>query len=186
MRYRKPFVFLLIAGWLTASCAYRFSGADAPPFGIRRISVAMFENKTSETGIESIFARDLINELARDSRLTISRTEKADAFFSGVIKSLSIESVSREKSYVSLERRLIARVDIRLADKNGKILWAGENLWAGEVYQVTPNKRDTEQNLREAIILLSRKMAQNVVQQMSWGSGSRNTIENGIFQRNPH
>jgi hypothetical protein len=185
MGLKRALVFLLMAGWMTVSCAYRFSGADEPPFGIRRISVAMFENKTTETGIETIFANDLINELARDSRLTISRMEKADAYFSGVIKSLSVESASREKTHITLERRVIARADIRLKSQNGKILWTGENLWASDAYRVSPDKRKTEQNLRESIAHISRKMAQNVVQQISWGAGSSQPhIENDIFRRN--
>jgi hypothetical protein len=167
----KAVIFLLMAGLMTVSCAYRFTGSDEPPFGIRRISVAMFDNKTSETAIETLFANDLMNELARDSRWTIGGVKEADAVFYGVIKSLAIESISREKIHISLERRVVARADIRLKSKNGKILWAGENLWASQAYRVEPDKRKTELNLREAISHISGKMAQNVVQQLSWGAG---------------
>ncbi len=172
MNLNKALVFLVMAGLMTVSCAYRFTGADEPPFGIRRISVAMFDNKTSETAIETIFANDLMNELARDSRWRISSAREADAVFYGEIKSLAVESISREKTHSSLERRVIARADIRLKDKNGKILWAGENLWASDAYRVEPDKRKTELNLRDAISRISLKMAQNVVQHLSWGAGS--------------
>jgi hypothetical protein len=184
-KVNKAFVLLLAAGWMAASCAYRFAGADTPPFGIRRISVAMFDNSTTETGLEALFANHLTNELARDFRWTIGSPEKSDAAFQGIVKSLFIESVSYEKAHVSLERRVVMRADVWLKSRDGKLLWEGKNLWASDVYPVSPDKRQTEQHLQNALSRISRKMAQNIVMQINWGAVSSSGPDKNIFRNRP-
>ena len=42
-------------------CGYRFSGGGRFPAGIKSVFVEVFENNTSETGIEQTFTNDLIS-----------------------------------------------------------------------------------------------------------------------------
>jgi hypothetical protein len=160
-------VFLWMMGSVFA-CTYKFSGEAGTPFGISRINVEMFENRTLETGAESIFANDLIDELSRDGRMAIAEKQRADAVLTGVIKYMDIETVARKEKYISLERKVEIGVDLRLKDSGGKILWSADNMAVAKKYLATQNKLETEQNRRVAIKEISKIIAQQVYQRLAW------------------
>lgn len=151
-----------------SSCSYRFSGEAGKPFGINRINVEMFENRTLETGVESIFANDLIDELSRNGRMEIAEKARADAVITGVIKYMDVETVARKEKYIALERKVEIGVDLRLKDSGGKILWAADNLAVTKSYLATQNKLETEQNQRNAVKEISKIIAQQISQRLAW------------------
>ncbi len=161
-------VVALMMTALMPSCAYRFSGGDTPPFGIRRISVLMFENRTSEIGMESIFTNDLIDELTKDGRVSVVPPNRAQGVFKGVIKNMKIDTVSRRGSYIPLERRVAVVVDIIFEDKDGTVLWSKTNMRRSETYSVSPDKRETELNRRAAVSKISVKTARDIYQILTW------------------
>ena len=161
-------VLFLMGLWHFTGCTYRFTGADKSPFGIKRICIQMFENKTAETGIEHFFTDAVIDEFTRDGRMAISSRERADAFLSGTVKNMEIETSAHEKNYVALERRVIIGVDFVLKDTDGNVLWLGENITDRENYLVSTNKLVTEKNRREAIREISQRIAQKTFQRLAW------------------
>lgn len=165
--YRLVAIQMLVI--LTASCAYQFSSTDKAPYGIQRISIQMFENRTSETGIEAIFANDLIYELTRDGRMRVAPKGQADAVMNGVVRKISVQTITHERSYVALERKVEITVDLILRDRENKVLWSADNLSMSEYYRVGHDKLETEQNRRSAIKDISRKIAQDVYQRLTWG-----------------
>jgi len=167
--YIAGFIVALVVSLLVSSCSYQFSGSRKPPFGIRRVTIYMFENHTGETGVESIFTNDLIDELTRDGRMMVTRSDQAEAFFSGAVKSMDIETVSREESYTSRERRVKMAVDLKMKNPDGEILLLGKNITAGEIYAVVPDKLATEENRRAAILKISKEIAENAFQRLTWG-----------------
>jgi len=160
---------ILIICLFLASCAYQFSGAGKMPFGISKISVLAFDNATSETGIEIIFANDLIAELSKDLRATLSSKDQAEAVFKGHIKSIDIETISRKQSYISLERRVTIVLDLALTKPGGEVLWQMDDLRQSETYLVSEDKIATEQNLRNAISKISKKTAERAYQSVMAG-----------------
>ena len=154
---------------LTASCAYQFSSAERAPYGIQRISVHMFENRTSEAGIEAVFANDLIYELTRDGRMRIAPEGRADAVLNGVVREMNVDTITHERRYTALERKVDITVDLILRDSEDNILWSADKMSMSESYGVSQNKLETEQNRRGAIKEISRKMAQTVYQRLTWG-----------------
>ena len=153
---------------LAPSCAYRFPSDDQLSLGIRRIGVFMFENRTSETGVEILFTRHLIDELSKSGRIKVVRQQQASAFLRGIIKSLDINTISRADSYTAVERKITIYVDLRIEDGNGKMVWSADDVMSQKTYQVMPDKLETEQNKREAIAEISRKIAQNTFNRLFW------------------
>lgn len=146
------------------ACGYKFTGGGSFPAGIRSVCVSTLENRTSETGAENIFTNDLIYEITRDNKAVLTAKDKADALLSGVIKSMSIETISRKSAHssLSLERRVTVTVDLKLTDPDGRVIWSAKGVSAKEAYDVMPDKLATEQNRRNAISALSKRLAERL------------------------
>lgn len=154
-------VVLLIAG-----CGYHFSGGGSLPGNVSRVFVAMLENRTIETGVESLLTNDLIYEFTRSG--TFSADErKADARLSGVVVSISRATVSRAGIHTSQERRVTLTMALRLTDSAGRVVWSAKQLRDNEEYLVVPDKQTTEQNRRAAIEGLSKRLAEKVYHQLT-------------------
>jgi hypothetical protein len=173
-----PVVALIMMMVMVASCTYRFAGKDAPPFGIRRISVLMFENRTSEIGVESIFTNHLIDELTKDGRMSVVPPGRAGGVFRGTVTNLSIDTVSRRNGYVPLERRVTVTLNIVFEDNDGGVLWSKKNMTRSETYGVSPDKRETELNRLVAISKISADTARDIYQILTWERG-KNPVDPG-------
>jgi len=154
------FLFLMIF----SACGYRFTGGGDFPAGIRSVCVSTLENRTSETGAENIFTNDLIYEVTRDNKVILTTKNKADALLSGIIKSISIQTISRKEAYssISLERRVTVTIDLKLTSTDGRAIWSAKGVSANEAYDVMPDKLATEQNRWNAISALSKRLAERL------------------------
>ena len=157
------FAILCFLAFLSA-CGYRFAGGGTLPSGINSVCVTIFENRTSEIGVENTFTNDLIYEFTRNGK--IASIDKADAFLSGVVKSMSIETVSRSGSHTPIERRVTITLDLKLTDNDGGILWS-KGISGNEAYDVASDKLSTEQNRRSAISILSERLAEKVYNRLT-------------------
>jgi hypothetical protein len=158
-----PFIFVVMI-W---GCGYRFTGGGDFPFRIKSIFVPVFENRTAETGIENVVTNDFIYEMTRSSKISVVEREVADAVLLGVITSLSTQTMSRSGTQMPLERRVRMFLDLKLTDREGKVLWATRGFSDDESYQVSPDKFSTEQRKRVAINILSKRMAEMIYYQLT-------------------
>jgi len=126
--------------------------------------VVTLENRTAETGAENIFTNDLIYEVTRDNKVFLTSKDKAEALLSGIIQSMSIETISRKGAHssLSLERRVTITVDVKLTDPNGKVIWYASDVSANEAYDVMSDKLATEQKRKGAISALSKRLAEKL------------------------
>jgi len=145
---------------LLAGCGYRFSGSGNLPAGIQRVFVSTVANRTAETGLESVLTGDLRYEFIRNDRL--AEETAADGVLTGVIKSLQVGTISRSGLETSLERRVSVSVDLKLTDRNGKVVWFVNGIAASESYRVVSDEQGTERNKRQALDTLLQRLAQNV------------------------
>jgi hypothetical protein len=161
---------LIVTGvlFMSWSCGYKISGLQKAPFGVNSFHVAVFENKTMETGAETLFANDLIHELTRDNRMHLAAVGEADGLFSGALKYMDIETIARRDGYAATQRRVRVTVDVELKEPAGRSLWVGKNITASETYLVVPDKLSTEYNKKIALTKVSQKIAQKVFQQLNW------------------
>ena len=144
-----------------SACKYKFAGGGTLPSGINSVCVTILENRTSETGVENTFTNNLIYEFTRNGKF--ASIDKADAILSGVVKSMSIETISRSGAHTSIERRVTITLDLKLTDNDGRIIWSAKGVSGNEAYKVvSDNKLSTEQNRRSAISTLSKRLAEKV------------------------
>ena len=158
-----PFIFVVMI-W---GCGYRFTGGGDFPFQIKSIFVPVFENRSAETGIETVITNDFIYELTRSSNVSVVEKEIADAVLWGVLTSLSTQTISRSGTQTPLERRVRLYLDLKLTDRQGKVLWATQGFSDDESYDVSSDKFSTEQRKRAAIKRLSRRMAEMIYYQLT-------------------
>lgn len=159
--------FILLLWIFCLGCGYRFTGSGNFPADVSTVFISIFKNHTSETGVENIFTNDLIYEITRNRKDLLTVKDKADALLSGVIESISIETISRKGINTSLERRVTVAVSLQLTDRKGKVIWSAKRILAKEAYDVASDKMTTEQNRRDAISVLSKRVAEKAYNRLT-------------------
>ncbi len=166
--FKKRYAWPIILFWLLVSaCGYQFTGGGSLPSGITSISIEMFENRTSETGVETIITNDLIYEFARREQVVVTGSDKADAILTGVVKSISERTISHRGEYTSDERRVKLNLDLQLKDKSGRVIRSVKDVSDNEAYKVLPGKQATEQLKKVAIKRLSKRLAENIFNRLT-------------------
>lgn len=160
-------IAILTAAVLAASCGYRFSGQGEFPYGVKKIAVEVFKNRSAEVGLENTVASSLIYELTRSGQVTVTEVEKADAVIRGTIQQVADRSVSRSELLIAEERRVFLRVDLQLSRIGGKTLWSAEGLQEDEAFTVSEDRAVTEANRRKALDQLTRRLAEKIYQRIT-------------------
>ena len=123
----------------------------------------VFQNRTGQTGVETIFTNDLIYEFVRSGQGFIADQDTAEGFLTGTVVNVRIETVAHADVRQSLERRVIFYVDVALKERNGNVVWSADGLSDAETYYVVEdNKLATEKNQENATRLLSRRLAEKI------------------------
>ena len=149
------------------SCAYQFSGEGPLPAGVTSVYIPIFENRSGEIGIENFFTDDLINEFILKRKSALRTQADAEATIIGVIEYVRVITIAHRTQQRSSQRRVIASAALRLTDAKGRILWSASGITSNEAYEVTDDKMATEQNKREALKVLSRRLAENLFNRLT-------------------
>lgn len=150
---------LLMVGISLSGCGYRFSGDRDPVIDVKTVHIPPMTNTTTKVGIETQFTNDFIFEVNRNGYAEVVDRDMAEAVLTGVIRDLRTGSVSRRSISTTLERRVRVVVDLSLKDRQGKVLWQS-SLSDSEEYTVLSDKTSTEGNLRRALAIISRRLAE--------------------------
>jgi len=160
----KCSVFIILIAVLSGACGYRFAEQDGFPGGTDRLFVNVLENQTQETGVENIVTAALLSELTlRKTDALASGIDDADVVLSGVVTGVSILTISVSKPTVADERRVTVSIDLKLTRKDGATVWAASGLSDFEAYLVDSNPEITDANRRNAIMVLSKRIAERTV-----------------------
>ena len=138
---------------LTA-CGYRFTGGGYFPADVQRIFITIFDNKTSEIGVENALATAVTREFttrANASAVAASRSS-ADAVLSGAITSIRIAPIARSSETVSDEARLVITVNARLTANGGGEIWATNAVTATETYKIQQNDNQFTESSKNAAL----------------------------------
>lgn len=165
----RPLILILITAvgcLLFYSCAYRFAGSGELPSSVKKVSVSVLENKTAESGIENIITNDIIYEFTKHGKI-VAKKDEADAFLSGVIESAGDAAISRSSTITSLERRVTVVVSLKLKGKDGNIIWTGPSISDDQAFTVLSDKLATENEMRKAIEVLSKRLAEKAYNKLT-------------------
>ena len=168
MNKSKFSAIILLIAVLCSSCGYRFAEEGGFPGDTERLFVKVLENKTQETGVESIVTNALLTELTLRKTDELARGfDDADVVLSGVVNLVTIRTISVSKPDVANERRVTVSVDLKLTKKGGRIVWAAKDLTDFEAYLVDADTERTDANRRNAIRALSKRLAERTVNRFS-------------------
>ena len=153
---------------MLSACGYRFAGTGRLPDNVTRVCIHIFENRTSETGIEHMFANQLIDEFKRRNIVVTPTSEAADASLSGTIRALTVENISHLDQYASLERRVTVTVDVKFVAASGNVLNDFRGLKESETFDVAQGRKFmTEANQRRAVMTLAQRFSETVFKMIS-------------------
>jgi outer membrane lipopolysaccharide assembly protein LptE/RlpB len=152
-----------------AGCGYRFSQGSNLPDNIQRIYITIFENRTSEIGIENVLAAEVIEAFTSVHQAQLaSDPQSADAVLTGSVSFVQIYTISRIGQSVSDERRIQITVDAELTDSEGRTIRQAKGVTDGEAYSVDPdNNQATLANKREAIAKVADKLSELIYNRLA-------------------
>jgi len=164
----KPIVIIILIIVLCGACGYRFAEEGGFPGDTERLFVKVLENQTQETGVENIVTAALLSELTlRKTDELASGIDDADVVLSGVVNLVTISTISVSKPDVADERRVNVTIDLKLTQKDGSIVWTAKGLSDFEEYLVDTDTERTDANRRNAIRVLSKRIAEKTVNRFS-------------------
>jgi hypothetical protein len=164
----KCSVIIVLIALLCYACGYRFGRESGFPGDSDRLFVKLLENRTQETGVESIVTAALLSELTlRKTHGLASGIDDADVVLSGEVEEVAIRTISTRNKDTSGERRVTVSVDLELKKQDGSVVWAANGFTDDEGYIVDTDKERTDQNRRDAIRVLSQRIAERAVNRMS-------------------
>ena len=110
---------LLVSLW---GCGYRPLGAAPPDPQVRpTLAVPLFANRSTEVGLEAIFATALINAFAQTGAVKVVPGDRdADLVLEGKVRSVDNTSVAFDSVTQSSVRRVTLRVEMTLRQKEGR------------------------------------------------------------------
>lgn len=154
---------LLMLLVIMSACGYRFVGAGKFPEGVEKICVIMFENRTTETGLERTVTNAVIYEFSRNGISVLNERLGADAVLEGTITALREVIIAQ-----SLERRITFRVDLKLISDADKVIWSRKDVTGSETY-IGEGQHDalTRENRNTALDALSKRIAELAYQSMT-------------------
>ncbi|MFO7751143.1 MAG: LPS assembly lipoprotein LptE [Desulfobacteraceae bacterium] len=164
MLARYTIVGLLI---FLCACGYRFSGGGGLPGSASRVYVAMFDNRSAETGAEAVFTNALVSELLRRSGAEVVEKNRARAFISGDIRSITIGALTRTGDDEVLERRVTAVVDLKMVDGQGETLFDVTGFSGDEEFAVSGSNLSDRAFSRGAVEKVARRIAEDLVSRMT-------------------
>jgi outer membrane lipopolysaccharide assembly protein LptE/RlpB len=170
MEFRRGAIGLVGFWALTLSaCGYHFADKGGLPAGVTRVFITMLENRSAETGAESIFTNDLIYEFTKNRKESLAQDRSsADGILTGTLVSLSVENISRSSVSTATERRVTGRLNLRLESPEGRVLWSSGNIVERQAYTVVDgNKTATDQNKSDAIAVVSEKLAESAFDRLT-------------------
>jgi hypothetical protein len=152
---------------LLSSCGYRLEGGGPVHPGVSRVGVEVFVNRTAYTQAGIGFTNELIREIQDRTDTQVVSPEDAAYLITGTVKSITFATLSRSSTETVTERRVTAVVDVQLLAADRKTLWSANNFSAFESYTVGSDNLDDDANIRKALEVIGRRVAESIVSQMS-------------------
>jgi len=170
MRRRLIELLLMLASvTIVTASRYHFAGQGRLPAGVTHVFIPIFENRTAESGVESIFTNDLIYQFTRNRKESIAPDlDSADGILRGTVASLAVANVARASVSEATERQVTGTLRLQMESKDGRVLWSSGNIVDSYAYSVVDNdKTATDRNKSDAIAVVSKKIAESAFSRLT-------------------
>jgi outer membrane lipopolysaccharide assembly protein LptE/RlpB len=151
---------------LLTGCGYHVAGnTNLLPAEIHTIAVLPWNNISMQYKISDYLAEAVSRELISRTRYkVVADPAKADATLSGSVANLfSFAVVADPTTGRSTGAILIVQVQVKLIDKNGRILFQRPNIEFRERYEISVQPQQYFDESQAATLRLSRDVAKTVV-----------------------
>ena len=130
MRHRMPGAAALGLAMLGAGCGYHFAGTGPNvPTSARTISIALFNNRTREKGLDVELQRALEEEFRRRGMLTVVRDTDSDLVLSGTIRRFTTVPVAYSATGEAVAYQGYLQVSLKLTQRvGGHVLYENPEL----------------------------------------------------------
>ena len=157
---RALFVPLLLLSLLQA-CGYHFSGeGEGPMPGLYAVAIPVFENKTSEPELGSIFAGALRQEFIQKGQIKVLPVEQTDVIFRGKITNIWTAAVAHREVEETIVSRLYVTLDIRCVNtRTGKVIWQDPAFTYQRIFFQNDDAVAAFEDRRLALQFLAREMS---------------------------
>ncbi len=152
---------------LLPACGYRLEGGGQVHPGVTRAGVEVFANRTTYTHAGIDFTNELIREIQDRTDTRVVAPEDAAFLIKGTVRSITFATLSRSSTETVTERRVTAVVDVQLVSPDRKTLWSASDFSAFESFVVGADTIDDAANIQNALEIISKRMAERIVSQMS-------------------
>ncbi|MBT8363525.1 MAG: hypothetical protein KJP23_02390, partial [Deltaproteobacteria bacterium] len=134
----RNIAFVLLCTVVLNACGYRFAGQGQYPEGVEKILIEVFENRTSNVGVERVVTNQVIFEFTRQREKSLTnRAEDADAILKGVIRTIRTQTIARVGTEVASQREVVMTVDLKLVQLDGEqVLWSAKGISDRQAYDV--------------------------------------------------
>jgi outer membrane lipopolysaccharide assembly protein LptE/RlpB len=158
---------LLFAVALTG-CGYHVAGTANLLPGVYTIAVPPWSNASIQFKLSDYLSEAVTRELITRTRYSVvSDPAKADAVLSGavanMISSASVVDSTGAQAGRSTAGQMVVYLQVRLIDKNGKVLFNRPNLEFRERYEISIDPKQYFDESQPAMQRLSRDVARTVV-----------------------
>lgn len=151
---------LLVTGWcfLIWGCGvYSFSGSSIPSH-IKTVAIPLFEDKTSEFGIDQQLTDTLIDAITQDNTLRISGLREGDSILRGTILRVEDRAGQYDREEQASDFRVTITITVVFEDvKKRKTLW--EETWS----QWGSYESDRNEGIKEAVDKLTTEILNRTV-----------------------
>ena len=149
-----------------AGCGYRMSDGGYLNKDISRVAVTVFDNNTSEALAGISFSNELIREILERTETKVVSAAGAGRIISGTVKAITFSALSRTSTETVVERQVTAKVDVKITDRDGSILWSVKDFSTVESYKTSSSVVNEEANKQEAVEIIAARMAEKLVRLM--------------------
>jgi outer membrane lipopolysaccharide assembly protein LptE/RlpB len=157
---------VVVAFLLLSGCGYHLADtAHALPPEVHTIAVLPWGNVSIQYKLSDRLGEAVSRELISRTRYrVVADPSKADAVLSGSVANLiSATTVVDPVTGRSTGAQLVVQVQVRLIDKNGKVLFNRPNIEFRDRYEISEDPRQYFDESEPALQRLSRDVAQTVV-----------------------
>ena len=146
---------LSVFSFALAGCGYTVAGsANALPSEVRTIAVLPWNNVSTQYKLSDYIAEAVTRELITRTRYSvIADPAKADAVLSGAVANMYSGATVNDPTKGATGAQLVVQIQVKLIDKNGKILFERPNVEFRERYEISV---DPKQYFDESQVALQR------------------------------